>query len=391
MAPNHLAAMEILIAFDKFKEALSAPEACRIAAREIALHFPTATIHRRPLTDGGEGFVDTLVDALGGEYRELTVTGPYGQRVTARWGLLDATTIPPTARSQLNLPAGARRLAVVEMANASGLALTASSERDPWLATSRGIGEVIAAATDAGVDGIVIGLGGSATNDLGLGALGALGLTYHSSPDDAIAVPFPATWSTIARIGGALRPDLPPLRVACDVTNPVLGPRGASAVYGPQKGLQPDDLPRMDAAMARMAHQLCAHLRAPDSLIAEPGSGAAGAIAAGFLATGRAQLLPGFDFVSTLLGLPELVATADLIVTGEGGFDDSSLEGKGPGSLVTAGLAAGKDVAVFAGRIQLTMTPVGLSVHPVSPPSLPLAQALRETPQRLAAAVRTGF
>lgn len=383
--------MEILIAFDKFKEALSAPEACRIAAREVARHFPAATIHRRPLTDGGEGFVDTLVDALSGTFHDVRVSGPYGAPVTARWGLIEAAAIPAAARTLLDLPATAQRLAVVEMANASGLALTAPAERDPWLASSRGIGEVIAAATDTGVDAIVIGLGGSATNDLGLGALTALGLRCLDARGELVEPPTPATWPRVASLQGQLRPDLPPLRVACDVTNPVLGPRGASAVYGPQKGLLAPDLPRLDDAMATMAVRVCAHLGAPAALIEQPGSGAAGAIAAGFLATGRARLLPGFEFVSALLGLPERIAAADLIITGEGGFDDSSLEGKGPGSLVTAGLAARKRVTVFAGRIQLSTTPPGLTAVAISPPDLPLPQALRETPSRLAAAVRSAF
>lgn len=383
--------MDILVAFDKFKEALSAPEACRLAAQALAARFPAATIHRRPLTDGGEGFVDTLIDALDGEVHALTVTGPYGTPVHARWGLIDATVLPPAALAQLNLPTAARRIAVVEMANSSGLALTHAAERDPWCATSRGIGEVVNAATNHGADAIIIGLGGSATNDLGLGALTALGLTALDRSSQPVTPPTPARWEEITAFAGAIRPDLPPLRVACDVTNPVRGPRGASAVYGPQKGLLPADLPSLDAAMGAMATRICAHLGAPADLIDQPGSGAAGATAAGLLATGRARLLPGFEFVSALLGLPERIAAADLIVTGEGGFDDSSLEGKGPGSLVAAGLAAGKSVAVFAGCIQLTTTPPGLIARAISPPGLPLPRALRETPERLTAAVRTAF
>jgi glycerate kinase len=277
------------------------------------------------------------------------------------------------------------------MACASGLALLAPEARDPWQTSTTGTGELIRLAVERGAAALLLGVGGSATNDLGLGALATLGLELRSSHGDIVAPPIPARWREIARLTGRVTPPLPPIRIACDVTNPLLGPRGAAATYGPQKGLRPEDLPRLDHEAARLALMLCAHYGQPDSLMDVPGTGAAGGISFGFMAATGARLLPGFDLVSAWLDLEARLAAADLVITGEGRFDDSSLQGKGPGAVAARALALGKTVHVFAGHATATQPPARLAVHSITPSGLPLAAALPRAAEFLAASVRTTF
>jgi glycerate kinase len=278
------------------------------------------------------------------------------------------------------------------MATASGLALLAAHQRDPWQTHTHGTGELIRlAAARPGVAAILLGVGGSATSDLGLGALAALGLTFHAADSSPVSPPIPAQWPHIARLSGNLSasPLVPPIRIACDVTNPLLGPRGAAATYGPQKGLRPADLARLDHESARLALLLCAHTGRPDTLMDAPGAGAAGGLPFGLMAAADAQLLPGFALVSAWLDLERKLAAADLVITGEGRFDDTSLTGKGPGAVAARALALGKKVHVFAGAVTATApTPAALSLHAITPASLPLPDALRTAPALLTAAVR---
>ena len=274
------------------------------------------------------------------------------------------------------------------MAAASGLALLAPEERDPWQATTIGTGELIRDAVAHGAAAILLGVGGSATNDLGLGALSALGLDCLDAAGEKIAPPIPARWSQITRLTGTPAAGLPPIRIACDVTNPLLGQRGAAAVYGPQKGLRAADLARLDSACARLGLMLCAHCRQHDDLMDAPGAGAAGGIAFGLMVAANARLLPGFDLVGAWLDLAPRLAAADLIITGEGRFDDSSLSGKGPGAVAARALALGKPVKVFAGQISAGAPPHGLQLHAITPPGMPLAQALSTARDLLAAAIR---
>ena len=202
--------------------------------------------------------------------------------------------------------------------------------------------------------------------------------------------PIPARWPEIARIGGRVGADFPPLRIACDVTNPLLGPRGAAAVYGPQKGLRPEDITRLDHAKARLALMLCTHCEKSDTLMDTLGAGAAGGISFGLMAAANAQLLPGIDLVSAWLGLEARLAGADIVLTGEGRFDASSLEGKGPGAVAARALALGKPVHVFAGAV--TAPPRNhLALHAITPSGTPLAQALRDAPANLTIAVQRAF
>ena len=393
--------MRALLAFDKFKDALSAPQACALAAGGLRARQPDWTLDLCPLTDGGEGFCEILTQALGGSFEAHTVTGPRGEPVVARLGFVPLALIPATARRLLDLPDSQlsalnsqlpldARVAVVEMAAASGLALLAPEARDPWLTSTTGTGELIRLAARPGVAAVLLGLGGSATSDLGLGALAALGLNFVSITGELIDPPTPSRWPEIARLDGRLPADLPPLRIACDVANPLLGPNGAAAIYGPQKGLRPADLRRLDNEAARLALLLCTHGAKPDALMDVPGAGAAGGISFGLMAAASAQLISGFDLVSAWLDLDSRLAAADLVLTGEGRFDASSLSGKGPGALAARAVALGKPVHVFAGAITAAPIP-GLTLHAITPPGTPLPAALRVAATNLTATVDRTF
>ena len=384
--------MRVLIAFDKFKDSLTAAQACGAAARALRARHPDWELDLCPLADGGEGFAALLTQAVGGELRRLTVTGPQGERREAAYGLVAPDRIPRAAWARLDLPelasAAGRSVAVVEMAAASGLALVPAAARDPWRATSRGTGELVWAAAEAGAGTILLGVGGSATHDLGLGALAALGMEFRAATGARCDPPVPARWAEIARIEGTLRP-LPPIRIACDVANPLLGPRGAAAVYAPQKGLRAADYEQLERASAEMAARLADYCRRPRDLAAAAGAGAAGGIAYGLMAAAGAKLLPGFELITAWLDVAARLAAADLILTGEGRFDASSHEGKGPGALANRAQALGKPAHVFAGQIA-TAAP-GLHLHAITPAGLPLAEALRTAGERLVAAVTAAF
>jgi glycerate kinase len=277
------------------------------------------------------------------------------------------------------------------MASASGLALLKPADRDPWETTTFGTGELIRAATNRGASVILLGVGGSATHDLGAGALAALGLEFRRADGRVVTPPIPAHWKDIERIGGRFDPAVPPIRIACDVSNPLLGPRGAAATYGPQKGLRAADLPRLDHESSRLARLLCAHCGKPDALMDAPGAGAAGGISFGLMTAAGAELIPGFDLVSAWLDIENRLAAADLVITGEGRFDASSLNGKGPGAVVARALALGKRVHVFAGQADVPQPPSNLSQHSITPAGMPLETALQRAPQNLAASVRQAF
>ncbi len=374
--------MRVLLAFDKFKDALTARQACDIAAAALCGKHPDWPIDTCPLTDGGEGFCETLAHAVGVKPESARVTGPRGTPVDAPFVLVPAEKLPDAVRRSLHMERTVT-LGIVGMAEASGLALLASGERDPWHATTFGTGQLLRAAVNAGADRLLLGLGGSATNDLGLGALAALGLQCLKPGAAPVAIPTPMTWPDITRLGGTV--SLPPLFIACDVTNPLLGSRGATATFGPQKGLAAADVPKLEARMAHMAMMLCHHFNRPDSLMDTPGTGAAGGIGFGLMAATGAQLVPGFDLVSDWLGLPEKLAAADLVLTGEGRFDATSLGGKGPGSIAAGARRLGKPVHVFAGSLGVE---ADWEHHAVTPPGMPLPEALRRARELLAAAVR---
>jgi glycerate kinase len=384
--------MRTLLAFDKFKDALSAGDACAAAADALRTAHPDWELDVCPLTDGGDGFARILTQACQGEMRTARVTAPRGQSIDAAYGLVALNRIPPAARALLALPDTTppdATVAIVEMAAASGLALVAPPQRDPWLTSTFGTGELIRHAAASGAAAVLLGVGGSATNDLGLGALAALGLEFHGGSGAPVVPPTPQIWERITGIGGEMPSGLPPIRIACDVTNPLLGARGCAAVYGPQKGLLEADLRRMEHASARLALMLTMYCRQPDTLMEAPGAGAAGGIAFGLMTAARASLLPGFGLVSAWLNLESRIAAADVVLTGEGRFDESSFHGKGPGAIVALAKKLGRPVHVFAGTVRVENASDAL--HAITPAGTPLTQALRAAPHFLRAAIRARF
>lgn len=383
--------MRVLAAFDKFKDSLTAGQACDITAATLRERHPGWTIDVCPLTDGGDGFCEILTAAVGGTLEHFTVTGPRGQPVRAPIGFVDFEKIPPAARALLRIDIPTTRLAIIEMAAASGLALLPPAQRDPWKASSVGTGQLLRHAADRGATGVLLGVGGSATHDLGLGVLEALGIAWHSASGAVVAPAVPENWPSIARFHGQVEKQFPVIRIACDVSNPLLGPLGAAAVYAPQKGLRPADYARLESETQRVAALFVAHCGRTDDLAKTPGTGAAGGIAFGLMAAARAEIVAGFPLVSAWLDVEARLTRADLVLTGEGRFDPSSFHGKGPGAIVNRALELGKRVHVFAGAVGENSSGSTVALHAITPTGAPLPEALRAAPTHLAAAIRRVF
>jgi glycerate kinase len=273
----------ILIAFDKFKGALSAAAACEVVAEVLRRCRPNWQLDCAPLSDGGDGFCHILGDAARGSFERVAASGPLfddagsAPRVSAEIARVELARLSPAARQRLALGAAApERLAIVEMASVNGLSLIPEPQRDVWRASSYGTGELLLAASRLPVAAVLLGVGGSATSDLGLGALCALGLRFEDAAGVELRPPLPALWSRIQRVRGAVSSELLPILIACDVKNPLLGPSGAAAVYGPQKGLKPEDLFGHEREAARLARLLCQALGVDAALTDTPGAGAAG-------------------------------------------------------------------------------------------------------------------
>ncbi|EQA7377516.1 TPA: glycerate kinase [Klebsiella aerogenes] len=305
--------MKIVIAPDSYKESLSALDvatAIETGFREI---YPHAEYVKVPVADGGEGTVEAMVAATQGHIVQVSVTGPLGEPVNAFYGL-----------------SGDMRCAYIEMAAASGLESVPPTRRNPLLTTSWGTGELIRHALDAGVSQIIIGIGGSATNDGGAGMAQALGAKLLSAGQQQIA-PGGGALEMLARIDlSELDPRLADCRidVACDVTNPLTGPQGASAVFGPQKGATAAMIERLDRGLQHFAQIIDRDLDI--DVLSLEGGGAAGGMGAALYAFCGANLRPGIEIVTDALGLADLVADADLVITGEGRIDSQTIHGKVP-------------------------------------------------------------
>jgi len=326
--------MKIVIAPDSFKESLSAAGVARALARGLRQALPQAELLECPLGDGGEGTLDAVLAATGGEARQAQVTGPLGEPVTARWGWL-----------------AEQRTAFVEMASASGLELVPRARREILAATSRGTGELLHAALDAGAERLVLAIGGSATNDGGAGLLQALGIRLLDEQDRPLA-PGGAALAQLARIEVAARhPRLAEVDViiAADVDNPLCGPQGASQVFGPQKGASPAQVRQLDAALAHFAQVSAATLGR--DLSEQPGAGAAGGVGFAALAFLQATFRPGIEVVAELVGLEEALVGADLALTGEGRLDGQTLRGKTPAGVLRLAQRHGVPVVAVAGSL----------------------------------------
>ena len=382
----------VLAAFDKFKDAITAAEACRIAARAARGTLGAATgVDEAPLTDGGEGFCSALTEAAGGRLRRYRTVCACGEPVSAPVGWVPPEKVPPGARGRF--PELSGPVAVVELASAAGLAAIPPGERHPGGLCTRGVGELLRHAAHEGAAAILLGIGGSATNDLGLGALQALGVACLDQNGEPVGRATPGNWARIAGFDPSGRISLPPVRIACDVDNPLLGDRGATAAFGPQKGLAEREITPLDQRAADLSARLCRALGASPDLPDMPGAGAAGGIGFALAAAFGARLVPGFALVAEWLGLEERIRAADLVLSGEGAIDRGSLSGKGPVALARMAEEAGKPSALFGGTITETAREALARDCPrctpraITPGECDLATALRETGRNLHAAV----
>lgn len=326
--------MKIVIAPDSFKESLSSPEVAREIANGFRQVFPQAELIELPIADGGEGTVEALLAATGGQPRSATVTGPLQQPVEAHYGVC-----------------GDGQTAVMEMAAASGLHLVPEHRKNPLETTSLGTGELIKHALDAGYRKFIIGIGGSATNDAGVGMLQALGVKFLNHQGQQIG-------ST----GGALK-DLEKIdisgldqrlqecriEVACDVDNPLTGERGASVIFGPQKGATEAIVEQLDQSLARFAD--CVRRDLGKDIENVSGAGAAGGMGAAMLAFLDAELKPGVDIIIEQVGLERLLEGADLVITGEGRLDGQTAFGKAPAGVAKTAAKYNIPVIAIAGSL----------------------------------------
>ncbi|OBX07481.1 glycerate kinase [Gallibacterium genomosp. 3] len=327
--------MKIIIAPDSFKESLTALQVAQAIEIGFKKIFPNAEYYKIPMADGGEGTVQSLIDVWQGKLMQTTVTDPLGNTTIAEWGLsADKST------------------AIIEMAAASGLHLVPESKRNPLLTTSYGTGELIKAALDQGVGKIILGIGGSATNDAGVGMLQALGAKFTNEQGENL--PF----------GGAALQQLQSieletldsrltsvkLKVACDVDNPLCGEIGASATFGPQKGATPNMVQQLDTALAHFAKIVAQQYHKEINHIA--GAGAAGGMGAGLQLLPHCQLKAGVEIIISATQLAHYIKDADLVITGEGRIDGQTIHGKTPIGVAKVAKQFNKPVIAIAGCLR---------------------------------------
>ena len=327
--------MKIIIAPDSFKESLTALEVAEAIETGFKRIFPHAEYVKVPMADGGEGTVQSLVDATQGELIQTEVTAPLGNKVMATWGL-----------------SGDKQTAIIEMAVASGLHLVPLNQRNPLLTTSFGTGELIRAALDFGVNKIILGIGGSATNDGGVGMLQALGIRCLDHQGQEIGFGG-KNLANIQQIDlSALDPRLQQveIEVACDVTNPLCGDNGASAIFGPQKGANAEMVKQLDQALAHFAQQVKAQLDL--NIRDQAGAGAAGGMGGGVLLLPKVRLKSGVNIVLDTVQLSDKLQDADLVITGEGRMDGQTAQGKTPVGVALAAKTANKPVIAIVGCLR---------------------------------------
>ena len=387
--------MKVAIAIDSFKGSLSSIAAGNAAAEGVRRVFPDAACRVRPLADGGEGTVDALVAGLGGGLKTVTVTGPAGKPAKAKYGLL------------------ADGFAVMEMAEAAGITLVSGAEKNPLYTTTYGVGEMILDAVRNGARKFVIGIGGSATNDGGAGMLQALGFRLLDAEGNDI----PRGGIGLAKLqkieppsSCSLIPDPCSLsfRIACDVNNPLCGPNGASAVFGPQKGATPEMVKELDAALAHFSRVARVSRVTRDSSIAKdpidpkdpslfPGAGAAGGLGFAFRAFLNAELVPGVDLILDETHLEDFIRDADIVITGEGRLDGQTVMGKAPIGVARLAKRYGKRVLAFSGILGDGVEAVnaaGIDAYfPILRKLVPLEEALdvKNAAANLSATVEQAF
>ena len=326
--------MKVVIAPQGFKGGISGLEAAQAIARGVLAAAPDALTVLAPVADGGDGTLNALVDATGGQVFLRTVTGPLGQPLESEWGVM-----------------GDGRTAVIEMARASGLALVPHRRRNPRITTTIGTGEILREALDQGYGTVIVGLGGSATNDGGTGMASALGARFLDS-DGRLLPPGGAALARLDSIDvSALHPGLKEASIvaATDVTNPLCGPDGASAVFGPQKGASAEVVAELDAALANYARIVQRDLGV--DVLDRPGAGAAGGLGAGLMAFAEARLQSGIDMVCQVLDFDSHLEGADLVITGEGQADHSTIFNKAPVGVARHAASQGVPTVLLAGGL----------------------------------------
>ncbi len=337
--------MKILIAPDKFKGALNAREAAENIAKGLRDALPDAKIEIVPMADGGEGTAEVICNARGGSWVQCKAHDPLGREIDVRYAWI-----------------GDEKLAVIEMSEASGMRRLSESERDPLRATTFGVGEMILDAVSRGASEIIIGLGGSATNDGGFGMARALGFRFFADDrelnGDVSDLRFltrlaPSPQSSPPRRGGREAPGedirrIPKITAAVDVKNPLLGENGATRVFGPQKGATENDIDTLEWALTRLADVVAKEFAV--DYRNEPGAGAAGGLGFGLMSFCGAKIRPGFDVVAEAVGLEARIEDADIVITGEGSLDRQTLEGKTPAGVARLARKLGKPVFAIVGR-----------------------------------------
>lgn len=352
--------VRILIAPDKFKGSLSAPAAAEAMARGLRAVWLDAQIDLAPIADGGEGFAESLAVALGAEWVSVNGQDAIARPILARYAWLPGES-----------------LAILEMSEASGLHRIAQQERDPLRADTFGTGALIAHAVARGARRILVGLGGSATTDGGVGMARALGYRFVDRDGRELSA-VPGALASLARIERPPGFRMPEIFAACDVQNPLLGERGAAHVYSPQKGADAATVALLESALSRLADVCVASLGCDHRNV--PGSGAAGGLGFGLLTFCDAKIRPGFDMIAETLHLEERIASADLVITGEGRIDDQTLDGKGPAGVALLARKAGRRVIAFGGSVTAAAEGAGLfdAVIPISDRPITIADAMRE-------------
>lgn len=326
--------MKVVIAIDSLKGSLSSMEAGFAAKEGILRAHPDAQVIVRPLADGGEGTTDALIEGMGGQKIDVTVTGPMGEKITAYYGYLKESDT-----------------AVIEMASAAGITLVPEQQKNPLLATTYGVGEMIKDAAEKGCRNFILGIGGSATNDGGIGMLQALGYSFLDKNGQEAGRGAQALDTIVSICNTNIYPKLKDchFHVACDVTNPLCGKNGATYIYGPQKGVTEDMKEPLDRAMLHYAKVTSQTLHNDFSLT--QGAGAAGGLGFAFLSYLHADLTPGIDLILKAINLEEDLKSADIVVTGEGRLDHQTAMGKAPVGVARLAKKFDAQVLAFAGGV----------------------------------------
>lgn len=363
-----------LIAPDKFKGSLTALEAAEAIAEGIRRIEPDAELDLCPIADGGEGFMETLISSLHGKWITCPAVDALGRGIASRYVLAD-TPEGPTA--------------ILEMAETAGLWRLTPDERDPVHATTRGVGMQIAHAVSGhAVNRIILGLGGSVTNDGGSGMASALGIDFLDANDEKID-PIPANLLQLRRVDFKHRIVIPEIVAACDVNHPLLGPRGATAVFSDQKGATVEDKTALEATLAHLVS-----ISGGGEAAVVPGAGAAGGLGFGLLHFTAAKLISGFDLLARLLDLETRIQSADHVITGEGSLDCQSLGGKGPVALARLANRWSIPVTGFCGQTDdaARASRIFRSIHALADTGLPLETLIaRAGPLLTARVVEAGL